>query len=276
MRTSSVTAIALVLGLVGLLPSPERPAHAQSLEVRPETRIEARPRYRSAREALRLGVRDYNLGDKAGALRALEYAAAEGEPLARWKLGRMYAEGDGVAADEARAFAYFSRIADENADESPNSANAGVVASAFVALGQYTLDGIPGAVQPDPERARDLFHYAASYFGDAGAQHALGRLYLDGTGVERDERQAARWFHLAAEKGHTASQALLGQMLLQGRGVPRAQAHGLMWLTMARDASDPAKDRWVLDLYDEAFRATSELDRRAAYAQLENFLKARR
>lgn len=275
MRTSNLAPLLALLLMAGVAPAPE--AEAQSVQApSPEVR-EAKPRYRSAREALRIGMRDYNLGDKEGAVRALDYAAAQGDALARWKLGRMYAEGDGVAPDEARAFAYFSRIADENADESPDSPNAGVVASAFVALGQYTLDGIPGSnVHADPERARDLFHYAASYFGDARAQFSLGRLYLDGSGVARDERQAARWFHLAAEKGHASAQALLGQMLLEGRGVPRAQARGLMWLTMARDASDPAKDRWVLDLYDEAFRATSEIDRRAAYAQLESFLKARR
>lgn len=274
MRTSDPAALLVALLLVGLAPAPENGAQAQAQPV--EVR-EAKPRYRSAREALRIGVRDYNLGDKAGAVLALDYAAGQGDALARWKLGRMYAEGDGVPADDLRAFAYFSQIADDNADESPDSPNAGVVASAFVALGRYYVGGIPNsAVQPDPERARDLFHYAASYFGDARAQHGLGRLYLDGIGVQRDERQAARWFHLAAEKGHTAAQAILGQMLLEGRGVPRAQARGLMWLTMARDASDPAKDRWVLDLYDEAFRATSEIDRRAAYAQLESFLRTRR
>lgn len=243
-------------------------AHAQP--------IEAKARFRSARDALRAGVRAYNLGDKVGAARALELAAAQGNALARWKLGRMYADGDGVPVNNAKAFDCFSRIADENADESPESPHAGVVASAFVALGTYYLEGLPEAqVRPDPDRARDLFHYAASYFGDANAQYSLGRLYLDGTGVGRDERQAARWFHLAAEKGHASAQALLGQMLLNGQGVPQQPARGLMWLTMARDASDPSRDRWVLDLYDEAFRVTSEIDRRAAYAQLEAFLKTR-
>ena len=147
--------------------------------------------------------------------------------LALWKLGRMYADGDGVQHDDLKAFEYFSKLADQNADESPDSPNAGVVASAFVALGTYFLDGIKGTyVTANPARAHEMFHYAASYFSDPNAQYNLARLYLDGTGVEKDPRQAARWFNLAAEKGHHPSQALLGHLLMNGDGVPRQRARG--------------------------------------------------
>ena len=84
-----------------------------------------------------------------------------------------------------------------------------------------------------------MFSYAASYFSDSNAQYNLARLYLEGTGVRKDARHAARWFNLAAEKGHTASQALLGHLLMTGQGVPRQRAKGLMWLTLAREAADP-------------------------------------
>ncbi len=154
-------------------------------------------KYGSVKEALRDGVRDYNAGDKAGAAQALEYAATRGHTLALWKLGRMYADGDGVDHDDLKAFEYFSKLADANADESPDSPNAPVVASAFVALGGYFLDGIKGTyVTANPSRAREMFQYAASYFSDPHAQYNLARLYLDGTGVQKDPRQAARWFKL--------------------------------------------------------------------------------
>ena len=39
-------------------------------------------------------------------LTALQYAAEGGHPIAQWKLGRMYARGDGVAQDEADRAAY--------------------------------------------------------------------------------------------------------------------------------------------------------------------------
>ena len=52
--------------------------------------------FKSVGDAFRSGMRDYNAGEKDSAIRALEYAAEQGHTLARWKLGRMYADGDGV------------------------------------------------------------------------------------------------------------------------------------------------------------------------------------
>nr|WP_246736129.1 tetratricopeptide repeat protein [Enterovirga sp. DB1703] len=233
--------------------------------------------YASAKDALRSGVRNYNAGDKIAAVKALEYAADQGYALASWKLGRMYAEGDGVPRDDLKAFEYFSRIADENADEAPDSPRAGVVASAFVALGTYFLEGIKNSsVVVNPEKAAELYFYAASYFGDPNAQYSLAQLYLNGSGVDRDERQAARWFNLAAEKGHAGAQALLGRMLVNGQGVPRERARGLMWLMLAKEAADPKRDAWIWAMHAEALESASETDRRTATAFLERHQAKRR
>jgi uncharacterized protein len=270
MRTFSFIA-AFGLGLLGT-----GAAHALDAAARPQT-LAPVGKYGSAREALRDGMRDYNAGDKRGAAQALEYAATRGHTLALWKLGRMYAEGDGVPHDDLKAFEYFSKLADQSAEESLDAPNATAVSSAFVALGSYFLDGIKGTyVTPNPQRAHDMFHYAASYYSDPHAQYNLGRLYLDGTGVAQDPRQAARWFNLAAEKGHHPSQALLGHLLVTGQGVLQQRARGLMWLILAREAADPAKDRWIVDLYENAFAGSGEADRQNALLMLEQFIQARR
>ncbi|MFC4174511.1 tetratricopeptide repeat protein [Microvirga sp. GCM10011540] len=287
MRTSSLIAISFGVGLLGT-----GAAHALDAAPRPQPlaptltpalptlgpKITPAVKYSSAREALRNGMRDYNAGDKVGAAQALEYAAGQGHTLALWKLGRMYADGDGVEHDDLKAFEYFSKLADQNADESPDSPNAAVVSSAFVALGGYFLDGIKGTyVSANPRRAVEMFSYAASYFSDPNAQYNLARLYLEGTGVAKDARRAARWFNLAAEKGHPASQALLGHLLINGQGVPRQTAKGLMWLTLAREGSSgSAKDRWIDKLYEEAFADSAESDRKLALALLEQYIQSRR
>ena len=233
--------------------------------------------YGSPKDALRSGLRNYNAGDKVGAVKALEYAADQGYALASWKLGRMYAAGDGVPRDDLKAFEYYSRIADDNADEAPDSPRAGVVASAFVALGSYFLEGIKNSsVGVNPEKAAELYLYAASYFGDSNAQYSLAQLYLRGSGVDRDERQAARWFNLAAEKGHSGAQAFLGRMLANGQGVPRERARGLMWLMLAKEAADPKRDAWIWTMHAEALEAASETDRRTATAFAERFQTKRR
>jgi TPR repeat protein len=61
---------------------------------------------------------NHPLDEKAKALTALQYAADQGQPAAQWKLGRMYADGDGVPQDQMRAFNYFSEIANTHPDES--------------------------------------------------------------------------------------------------------------------------------------------------------------
>ena len=52
---------------------------------------------RSGTQALRQGKTDQAVAE-------LEYAAEQGLPGAIWKLGRMYADGDGVKMDKARAY----------------------------------------------------------------------------------------------------------------------------------------------------------------------------
>jgi TPR repeat protein len=103
----------------------------------------------------------------ASSLSALQNAADGGDLIAQWKLGRMYADGDGVAQDDLRAFEYFRRIADTHAEDSPSAPQAAIVANAFVALGRYYLSGIPNSsIKADPERAREMFSYAASHLGN--------------------------------------------------------------------------------------------------------------
>lgn len=209
-------------------------------------------------------------------LSALQYAAEDGHPIAQWKLGRMYAEGNGVAQDDLRAFQYFSRIANAHAEDSPTAPQAAVVANAFVALGRYYLAGIPNSkIKADAERAREMFSYAASYFGNADAQYDLARLYLGGTGAVRDPKYGTRWLGLAAQKGQHQAQALLGQMLFNGDHLPRQAARGLMWLTLARDSAGP-EEAWIKDSYNKAIAKASEDDRAMALQMLEHWVQGRR
>ena len=227
-------------------------------------------------EAFRTGAQALRAGDTKSGVVSLEYAAASGHPLAQWKLGRMYAEGDGVKQYDLRAFEYFREIADAHADESPGTPRARFVANAFVALGGYYLDGIPNSsVKADPDRAREMFTYAASYFGDPDAQYHLGRMYLQGFGGVKDPKQAARWLQLAANKGQYQAQAMLGTMLFKGEAVTRQAARGLMWLTLARDAAT-SQETWIADLHARAFKQASDEERATALAFIERWIRGGR
>ena len=178
------------------------------------------------------------------------------------------------AKDDQRAFVYFSQIANTHPDEPPGTAQARIVANAFVALGHYYLNGIPNsAIAADAGRAREMFAYAASYFGDADAQYQLGRLYLDGS--PSDPRQAARWFQLAATKGDCRAEAVLGDMLFQGKHVPRQAARGLMWLTLGRDCAG-GEDAGSSRSTTTHSIAPTTMNGRMALVFLEDWLKGRR
>ncbi|HLL28839.1 MAG TPA: tetratricopeptide repeat protein [Xanthobacteraceae bacterium] len=223
-------------------------------------------------EAFRSGTQAYLAGEKGKALSELRYAAEQGDLPAQWKIGRMYAEGDGVKRDDKKAFEYFNKLALGNADESPVGPHARFVSSAFVAVGTYYLTGIPNSdVKPDRDRAYEMLSYAASYFGDPDAQYRLARLYL---GAEpKDPRQAARWLGLAAQKGQYKAQALLGHMLVTGEGgLPKQAARGLMWLTLAHEAMAGADDGWISQYYNDAMAQTTEDERALARVYVDQWL----
>ena len=223
-------------------------------------------------EAFRVGFDAYRQGDKLTAVEALGFAAEQGHPIALWKLGRMYAEGDGITRDDYKAFGYFSEVADAHADDSPTEPSSRFVSDAFVALGKYYQSGIPDTdIMPNQDRARQFFTYAASYFGDAEAQLNLARMYYDGEGGERDPLQAARWAKLAADKGNVGAQALLGHLLFEGDGLKREPVVGLMFLSIARQRAELGQ-RWIHEMQERALSVASESERRTAMALAEEWL----
>jgi exopolysaccharide production negative regulator len=261
----------MLLG-VGLLAAP-----AMAFDGSKSDDAVASPAAMTPMEAFRSGAHWLKSGDTAKGVHSLEYAAENGHALAQWKLGRMYAEGDGVAQDDLKAFEYFRRIADSHADDNPDAPQARFVANAFVALGQYYLEGIGKAhLKRDPERAREMFAYAASYFRDPDAQYYLARQYLDGTGAPHDPRTAARWLGLSAQKGQCSAQAMLGAMLFSGEAVPRQAARGLMWLTLAKANAQNTDQPWIGKLYDSAFQQATEDERALAAVYLKRWLETRR
>jgi uncharacterized protein len=278
MRTSDRIIFALLLGVAPLtLATPSRAFDGAPVNQGPTIPVA------TAQSGAAAGLR--KAGQQTGSvtgmpdtsLTALQYAAEEGHPVAQWKLGRMYASGEGVAQDDMRAFEYFSRIANAHAEDSPSEPQAQIVANAFVALGRYYLNGIPNSkVTPDPDRAREMFSYAASYFGNADAQYDLARMYLKTADASRDDfRYGARWLGLAAQKGQHQAQALLGQMLFNGDRLPRQAARGLMWLTLARDSAGP-DEVWIKESYNRAFAKASDDDRASALQMLEHWVQGKR
>jgi len=257
-------------------PSPRDSSRPIAPAALPPSRLAPIDGLRTANDALRSGTQMLRDGKTDEGVTELEYAARQGEPGALWKLGKIFAEGDGVDRNMLRSFEYYRDLTVARAYDPPNTPQARFVASAFVALGRFYLDGIPDTyVKPDPGRAREMFNYAASYYADPEAQYNLARLFRDGTGGAKDPRQAIKWLGLAANKGQHQAQALLGSMLFSGKEVSRQAALGLFWLTVAKDGAG-GSERWITDTYVAASAQASDDERAMAYRYLENWLRDRR
>lgn len=68
--------------------------------------------------------------------------------------------------------------------------------------------------------------------GNADAQLLLGRMYLMGQGVTRDNDEASKWFEASAAQGNADAQFMLGSMYL----LPQKDvAKGVKWLRLSAD-----------------------------------------
>ncbi|OXT00232.1 hypothetical protein B7H23_08640 [Notoacmeibacter marinus] len=205
----------------------------------------------------RSGYQLYSDGDKDGALAAYAKAAEDGHAGARWKVARMYADGDGIARDDYRAFKMFQKIVEHGV--TPGSQEEIFVSDALVALARYYRTGIAETdVRANSDAAMDLYVRAASVYGNTQAQFEIGHMLLD---EHRNLRRAARWLQLASGKGHVGAQALLGDLLFQkGRTV-----EGLALLTTALDRASEGDRGWIRQRQEQAFGLASEAERRLAY-----------
>lgn len=223
---------------------------------------------RSPWAVFRFGFTAYQSGQKEQAVEAYRYAAENGQLGARWKLARMYAEGDGVARNDYEAFKFFQEIAAQ--DVEPGSPDESYVSDALVALGGYARSGIPGSpVQANPYAAQDYYMRAAATYRNPKAQFEVGRMFLRGEGgLKSNLQQAGRWFQLAAEKGHAGAQATLGHLLFQSGKIVR----GLAMMTAALERAQPTDKVWIRGMQEEAFALAGEADRRTAIALAQDFL----
>jgi TPR repeat protein len=75
-------------------------------------------------------------------------------------------------------------------------------------------------------------------YGDAEVQFGMGLRFAADPGLAQDYRQAAEWYHKAAEQNHSMAQFNLGVMYARGQGVNRDAAQSAMWFGKAANLGD--------------------------------------
>ena len=227
-------------------------------------------KYASPQAAFEQGLGAYKSGYYEIAIPALEEAATKGAELnrffAEFYLARIYSDNAGAQTDHAKAYLLFQKLAEDNADTDPDDGRrAPFVAKALSALAGYVRRGVKEiGVQPDPERAVDYLHHAATFFGDKDAQFELARIYLAGDSNSEDVKRGMHYLSVLTEEGHPGAQAVLADLLWRGRHIKKDEQRALALIKMAVENA-PAHERiWIDDIYQNIFCGTTQGTRKQA------------
>ncbi|HZI83518.1 MAG TPA: tetratricopeptide repeat protein [Casimicrobiaceae bacterium] len=147
----------------------------------------------AAAGALEDGIAAYHEKDYAKAAALWQPLAEQGDATAQYSLGTLFAEGKGVAQDDATAFKWFQRAAEQGNAVAQYNVGASYAAGTGVAKSETD--------------AAKWFRRAADQ-GMTFAQINLGLLYAAGSGVPQDNIEALKWLELALQSLPAGSAAM--------------------------------------------------------------------
>lgn len=169
--------------------------------------------------------------DSARAIQYLNDAAKRGYPPAQCLLGEYYAYGlCDVIKSEAKAVELFT-LATES-DDSRESAHA------YMYLGHLFASGIDGG-KVDEEKALSCYLKSAE-LGDPEGQYFYGQIIEGGKlGAQENTKQAYVWYKKAAEQGQVKSLVMMGHAFSSGgMGVPEDLAEAAKCYGRAANKGD--------------------------------------
>jgi Leucine-rich repeat (LRR) protein len=111
------------------------------------------------------------------------------------------------------------------------------LADAQIYLGWLYANGV--GVEKNEREALKWYRKAAEQ-GQADAQINLGWLYANGVGVEKNEREALKWYRKAAEQGQADAQINLGWLYANGVGVEKNEREAVNWYRKAAEQGHAA------------------------------------
>jgi TPR repeat protein len=159
--------------------------------------------------------------DAAAALTWFKKAAAQGHVMGINMVGRCYDLGWGVRPDKGVAAQCYRMAAEQGLD--------------WAMYNYATLLALGEGVAEDKPAALDWLRKAAQR-GNAKAINFVGSFHEDGWVVERDLREAARYFAMAAEGGDFRGAFNHARMLAEAGDIDGA----LQWLGRSAETATPA------------------------------------
>lgn len=154
------------------------------------------------------------------AVKLFTEAANGGITVAKYKLGKMLLNGDGVEKDIPKAIEWLKQAAVEENE------------FAEYALGRLFLKG--EEVEKDIFAAEKYLLKSASR-GSKYAAYLLGKEYLSGENFGKDAMKAVEYLELAAEKDFEPAEYILGKEYLRGENFPKDVQKAIDYLKRAAE-----------------------------------------
>lgn len=154
------------------------------------------------------------------AVKLFTEAANGGITVAKYKLGKMLLNGDGVEKDIPKAIEWLKQAAVEENE------------FAEYALGRLYLKG--EEVEKDVFAAEEYLLKSASR-GNKYAAYLLGKEYLSGENFGKDAANAEKYLLKAAEHGNKFAEYILGKEYLRGENFPKDVQKAIDYLKCAAE-----------------------------------------
>ena len=156
-------------------------------------------------------------------------------------------------------------MVDSYDEDDPERRDIGAISSAYVRIGVYSLTGIPDSeITPDPERALEMFQFAATNFGDPEAEYRLARMYSPPPAPPRTTC-APRVPAIGCRQGHDGRRRCSGICFHRRRRAELTCA-GSMWLWIAKSGAKNPNDAWIRDLQVKDHDTANDDDREVCQA----------
>ena len=209
-------------------------------------------------------LRAYNSGDFATARGLWEEAAGKGDIYAMFMLAQMYRFGQGVNADDGKAFEYYQSVAKKFNGDRTQKTRFSITVDSHYWIAKYYMSGIPQTgVKKSPKHAFKIFKFSANH-GHPAAQYEVGRFFLTGKVIKRNNKLGKRWVRASATKRHAPAMAMMGSIYWSGQITKQSRAHGLMWYMLARENACQSTNPEIFDDYEEFYTQASDEERSVA------------
>jgi uncharacterized protein len=209
---------------------------------------------------LKRGKRNYVTGHYRKALDAFHQSSDDGNMIADWYLGHMYRLGKGVAPDQAVAFSYYSRVAENFDSDEPDINRLKVMVDSQLQVANYQRSGLSKVgLRPNPQLAARTFLRLGTAYAHPGALYALGVMNIEGEGMAKNPQQGLKWLNAAVRKHSPEAAAYLAELYQSGSVVKHDETRALMWYTIAAQAAVKDDNPLIFSRLDELrFAATDE------------------